>query len=114
MRYIFLVLLSLTTSISISFAHSPLTSSTPHTSQTLPAPFERFQFTFGGVTKLVKITIETESGTRSDLDLSNNRSAQIEHVVKSEPISPGYYVVYWRALSDDGHPIKGSIPFRVR
>lgn len=114
MRYLFLVIISLATMVNVALAHSPLTSSVPKTSQTVPAPFENFEFTFGGMTKLVKITVETEAGDKTDLDLSNHRAPQLEHIVKSEPLSPGHYVVYWRALSDDGHPIKGSIPFKVR
>ena len=114
MRYLFLVIISLATMVNVALAHSPLNSSVPKTSQTVPAPFENFEFTFGGMTKLVKITVETEAGVETDLDLSNHRAPQLEHIVKSEPLSPGHYVVYWRALSDDGHPIKGSIPFKVR
>ena len=114
MRYLFLVILSLATMINVTLAHSPLTSSVPKTSQTVPAPFDSFQFTFGDMTKLVKITVETEAGEKTDLDLSNHSAPQLEHIIKSEPLSAGHYVVYWRALSDDGHPIKGSIPFKVR
>ena len=114
MRRLFLVISSVFFMINSSLAHSPLTSSVPSTGQTVPAAFDSFQFTFGESAKLVKITIQTEAGVKTDLDLSSNSAAQKEHIVKSEPLAPGFYTVYWRALSNDGHPIKGSIPFKVR
>ena len=114
MRHLLLVILSMFFMVSSSLAHSPLTSSVPATSQTVPAAFDSFQFTFGESAKLVKITIQTEAGAKTELDLSNNSTPQKEHLVKSDPLAPGHYTVYWRALSDDGHPIKGSIPFKVR
>lgn len=114
MRYLLFVILSFVFAVNLSLAHSPLTSSVPTTSQTVPSKFNSFQFNFGETTQLVKITIQTEAGAKTDLDLSNNRTPQKEHIVKSEPLAPGIYTVYWRALSDDGHPIKGSIPFKVR
>ncbi|MBO6918313.1 MAG: copper resistance protein CopC [Rhizobiaceae bacterium] len=114
MRQLLLIILSTLLMVYFANAHSPLTSSVPSTSQTVPAAFDSFQFTFGESAKLVKITIQTEAGAKTELDLSNNSTPQKEHIVKSEPLAPGFYTVYWRALSNDGHPIKGSIPFKVR
>lgn len=114
MRHLLFVILSLIFAVNLSLAHSPLTNSIPSTSQTVPSQFDSFQFTFGEAAQLVKITIQTEAGAKTELDLSNNSTPQKEHIVKSEPLAPGFYTVYWRALSNDGHPIKGSIPFKVR
>ncbi|PZG15755.1 copper resistance CopC family protein [Nonomuraea aridisoli] len=30
------------------------------------------------------------------------------------PLAPGAYVIGWRVVSSDGHPIEGEIPFRVK
>lgn len=31
-----------------------------------------------------------------------------------QPLAPGAYVIGWRVVSSDGHPIEGEIPFRVK
>lgn len=114
MRQLLLIILSSLFMVHFAIAHSPLKSSVPTTSETLPANFDSFELTFGEAAKLVKITVQTEAGAKTDLDLSSNSAPQKEHIVKSEPLAPGFYTLYWRAISDDGHPIKGSIPFKVR
>ncbi|MEV4112771.1 copper resistance protein CopC [Nonomuraea sp. NPDC049695] len=32
----------------------------------------------------------------------------------SQPLAPGAYVIAWRVVSTDGHPIEGEIPFSVK
>ncbi|MEO3868011.1 copper resistance protein CopC [Nonomuraea sp. B12E4] len=39
------------------------------------------------------------------------------HLVLAEvpqPLAPGAYVIAWRVVSSDGHPIEGEIPFSVK
>ncbi|MEQ4721550.1 copper resistance protein CopC [Nonomuraea sp. B19D2] len=31
-----------------------------------------------------------------------------------QPLAPGSYVIAWRVVSSDGHPIEGEIPFSVK
>ncbi|MEV1179018.1 copper resistance protein CopC [Nonomuraea sp. NPDC049784] len=32
----------------------------------------------------------------------------------AQPLAPGAYVIAWRVVSSDGHPIEGEIPFSVK
>lgn len=35
-------------------------------------------------------------------------------IVPVEPVPPGAYTVYWRAISQDGHAVRGDFGFQIR
>lgn len=95
-------------------AHSPLKQSDPKSNATIDAPLEMISLTFGKEARLIKLILETQDGSEMEIDLSNNKSTNKDHTIKTAPILTGNYILKWRALSTDGHPIKGSIPFNVK
>lgn len=95
-------------------AHDSLVSSSPADGAVLPAPPPIVELTFSGeVTDLGSaLVIEDESGAAVQ-----NAPPTIEGTVIRSPLppdlGPGTYLVRWRVVAEDGHPIEGSFGFSV-
>jgi copper transport protein len=69
---------------------------------------EAVQFDLGGV------TLTTASGSPVVIGKAHHRAGADDVVEASVPtLSPGVYVVGYRIVSADGHPVSGNIVFRV-
>jgi copper transport protein len=115
---------------SVALAHASVVSTSPEAGATVAQAPKQVTITFdqgvsvptGGVRILneraerirvqkPRVTSETSQSSRAK---PANQADQPNTVALTVPTLPrGAYVVSWRALSDDGHPIRGAFTFRV-
>ncbi len=102
-------------STSSALAHSELKRSTPAAGSTVVAPTS-LELTFSDSVNLrFSKVILTDSGA-IEAKIGEPALSEDGHtlvVPVSAPLSPGKYVVYWDALSQDGHKVKGEFRFAV-
>lgn len=98
-----------------AFAHSPLKSTSPENNAKLDDVPEMLHLTFSKPARIVKVVMTHTNGDASHetkLKLPNKEIANEIHLTP-EFMGTGEYVVDWRALSEDGHTIKGEFSFTV-
>lgn len=97
-------------------AHAVVTSSTPTDGQTLVTPPQEVQITFSESVSadLGGLTVLNSSGERVDNDDSKigANGVVLSTTVKPE-LADGTYVMNYRVVSSDGHPISGAVVFGV-
>jgi methionine-rich copper-binding protein CopC len=96
-------------------AHSPLKSTSPADGAILTSVPDELIMVFGKPARVVKIVVvNEESETRLDLPAKKPVS-ELSVILPDElrAIGSGSYAVEWRALSIDGHAIKGKFAFTV-
>jgi copper resistance protein C len=104
------VLLAITGSAAL--AHTTLQSSTPASGSVLTASPPALTLTFADPLQLTAITLVTASGERN-LAFRPGGSARTFSVQRPR-FEPGRNEVRWRALSQDGHVMEGSIIIVLR
>ena len=113
----------------VVFAHSPLNSISPKNNEILSQAPEQIKMNFKSDAKLVKVTLLKQSGEEKDTIVSNlfsksdNKKIKIEddalmkmspkHIIGLPKLTSGKYLFQWRAMSKDGHLIKGDINFII-
>ena len=107
------IALSLTL-ICAALAHSPVKSTQPANGASVAEPPETIVIEFDGDVRLTKVTVTSDGGAMSTLDLSGAKSFAVEHTLSAPDLSAGMYTVEWRALAKDGHAMKGSFSFSVK
>ena len=86
----------------ISYSHSQLTDILPKSNIVYTKTPSKIELTFRSKVKLIKIDLKkyTERSKNFKLPMPN--------------ITSGKYNIFWRALSPDGHIIKGKSEFEVK
>ena len=106
-------LLAISLQVLPSAAHSPLISSSPADGDVLAAAPQAINMKFRSTARLVRLAL---TGAQSgDVTLSE-KHLMVEkqrHTVALPAIAADEYEVRWRALSADGHLVKGSFSFTV-
>lgn len=113
----------------VVFAHSPLNSISPKNNEILSQAPEQIKMNFKSDAKLVKVTLLKQSDEDKDTIVSNlfsnsnNKKIKIEddalmkmstkHIIGLPRLISGKYLFQWRAMSKDGHFIKGDINFII-
>ena len=114
----------------VVFAHSPLNSITPKNNEILSQAPEKITMIFKSEAKLIKITLEKQKNTKQASMISNffskgngenikikeNALMQIskKHSIELPKLTSGKYFFKWRAMSEDGHIIKGNLKFNIK
>ena len=112
-----------------ALAHSPLDSSFPKDGEKVDMAPPEIILVFKSPTKIIKVEIEKLSDKKrksllgklfsSDdsksvlLDTSFLLKLEERHVISVPSLEVGDYKVFWRALAEDGHVIKGEFSFTV-
>ena len=95
-------------------AHSPLQSVTPSDGAVLTAAPEAIEMRFRGGARLIRFQLVNDAdGTKVGLGESHLMVESDEHRIILPPLPVGDFTVSWRALSEDGHVIKGGFSFSV-
>ena len=98
-------------------AHAYLTKTYPSPSATLDSPPKYVALTFDeAVEPRFAIISVTDKDAHQVTDGSITRSPANPDtlIVPLQPHLPeGWYLVYWRAISVDGHPVQGAFTFAV-
>jgi methionine-rich copper-binding protein CopC len=97
-----------------AMAHSPLNATTPANEATIAAAPTELMLDFKGEVRLTKVSMTHAPHDSIDLDLSSNKGFITDYSVPMEGMGNGAYVIDWRGLGKDGHPMKGSFTFTVQ
>jgi copper transport protein len=98
-------------------AHAYLVRTTPASSVVLKAPPPSVQLTYDEAVepRFAIISVTDPSGTQETTGPVRRSTANPDTlVVPLRPHLPsGWYLIYWRAISVDGHPVQGAFTFAV-
>ncbi|MEZ0578660.1 copper resistance protein CopC [Nocardioides sp. MH1] len=94
-------------------AHASLVSTDPADGQVLQQAPEEVTLTFDEPVRVVDDGVEVYDATGEPLGV--DAAARDEAVTADLPsdLADGSYVVVWRVISDDGHPVAGSLTFHI-
>ncbi|MEC0091610.1 copper resistance CopC/CopD family protein [Paenibacillus macquariensis] len=99
------------------YAHAYLQQSTPSANETvLGSPSKiTLQFNESIQPAFHSIQVTNSSGERVDLDdshIADNQPKTLEGSVQPN-LPDGLYIIGWKIISGDGHPLEGNIPFQI-
>lgn len=94
-------------------AHSPLISSSPGDGDVLAAVPKAIEIKFRGAVRLVRLALTGAQSGEVTLSEEHLMVEKQRHTVALPAIAADEYEVRWRALSADGHVVKGSFSFTV-
>ena len=95
-------------------AHSPLLSSSPADGASVTAAPEAFKMRFKGMARLVRFTLAGEISGDIELGKDHLMVEAQEHTIRLPVLGADGYEVRWRAMSADGHVIKGGLSFTIQ
>ena len=112
---IFIFLLFILNSTS-SYSHSQLTEILPKDNVIYTKIPPQIQLKFRSKVKLIKINLNkiADDNQKIKLDLTSFKERSKEFKIPMPSITSGKYNILWRALSPDGHIIKGKSEFEVK
>jgi copper transport protein len=99
-----------------SWAHAALLRTAPEASVTLSAPPKQVALTYSeAVEPRFAIVSVTDAGGKQQATGPPRRSPANPDtlLVPLKRTHEGWYLVYWRAISVDGHPVRGAFTFAV-
>jgi methionine-rich copper-binding protein CopC len=95
----------------LAWGHARLVKSVPADGSTGSAP-QKFVLTFAESATLTALSVQRDAEPAQKI-APLPASAAAEITVSAPPLSPGKYVMAWRAVGDDGHVMPGKIKFTV-
>ncbi|WP_188193291.1 copper resistance CopC family protein [Nonomuraea sp. SYSU D8015] len=106
--------LSVSLSGSPAYAHDALKRSSPaKDAEVSAASVEEIELEYTASVKFPFVVLRDAAG--KEVPLSKPRLAGPKVFAEvGRPLAAGAYVIAWRVVSSDGHPIEGEIPFRVK
>ncbi len=97
------------------FAHSQLIEILPEDNVTYNEAPPHIEMKFKSEVKLIKIDmIRFDNKEKVKLDTGTLKNKSKEFVISMPQLDTGIYRFQWRALSPDGHIIKGKSDFEVK
>lgn len=112
MKSILLSIYILFTAVTVSTAHSVVTKSHPENGASLSVAPDRIDVSFSKPTRIVKASLSHNKGAPIKLTLSTKEPTKMV-TFTPVPKAAGDYNINWRALSKDGHVLKGSLQFSI-
>jgi copper transport protein len=97
-------------------AHAVLESTSPAASGTVNAPPIEASLTFSEPVepRFAVISVTNAAGEQQAAAAPSRSPENVRTLtVPLRPISQGWYLVYWRVISADGHPVRGAYTFAV-
>ena len=100
----------------LSYSHSQLTEILPRENVVYSKAPLQIKLKFRTNVKLVKINLNkiNDENQKIKLDLDSFTERSKDFAVPMPKISPGEFNILWRALSPDGHVIKGKSYFEIK
>lgn len=96
-------------------AHAGLRASEPAASAVLERSPSRIALTFGEAVEIVfgAIRLYDDAGALVRLGAPRHEGAPSVVVADVPELAPGSYLVAWRVVSTDGHPVQGAYTFQI-
>ena len=99
-----------------AFAHAGLVRTVPTASVVVnrPPPVVLLTYTEAVEPRFAVVSVTNAAGTQETAGSPRRSSADAKTlVVPLRHVGPGWYLVYWRVISVDGHPVRGAFTFAV-
>jgi copper transport protein len=100
-----------------ALAHAALLSTTPEASVTVDKPPRTVSMTFSEAVepRFATVSVTDPNATRETAGPPQRSSANPDTLVTplKTGLPQGWYLVYWRVISADGHPVKGAFTFAI-
>ncbi|TYB65331.1 copper resistance protein CopC [Nonomuraea sp. PA05] len=107
-----LLTLPLTLPVSPAYAHDTLKRSSPARDAEVTS-VEEIELEYSASVKFPFVVLHDAAG--KEVTLGKPRlDGPVVFAEVPQPLPPGSYVIAWRVVSSDGHPIEGEIPFNVK
>ena len=100
----------------LAWGHATLLGTQPQASGVLTQPPTEVRLTFSErIEPRFAVISVTDAGGNQQIAGSPARTADDENAifVPVKTLSQGWYLVWWRIISADGHPIRGAFTFAV-
>lgn len=94
-------------------AHSELRASEPANGARLAAPPLRVILRFNEAVQLTAVALHDEAGRTTRLPLPRDTTPRAAEQLDTPALAPGGWRLEWRAISADGHPVRGTIRFTI-
>ena len=113
-KILFTIILTFYTTI--GHTHSQLINIFPNNNIIYTKTPSKIDLTFKSKVKIIKIYLKEISGDRKKvvINLKNHKERAKNFKIPMPEISLGKHNIFWRALSSDGHIIKGKSKFEVK
>ncbi|MFI7419867.1 copper resistance protein CopC [Nonomuraea sp. NPDC049684] len=95
-----------------ALAHDTLKSSSPAKNAQVSA-IERIELEFNAHVQFPFVVLHDAAGKAVEVGKPRVDGPKVAADVPRQP-APGSYVIAWRVVSSDGHPIEGEIPFVMK
>lgn len=112
MLVVFILLLIFTLPTAV-FAHTELSSSSPEAGQVITEETKEISLTFGGEIESLSTMTLVKDGQEIQFESIQAQGNQLIGLLGSS-LESGSYIIHWNIAGEDGHPIKGDIPFSVQ
>lgn len=99
-----------------AFAHAALLHTVPQASGTVNTPPHQVALTYSEAVepRFAIVSVTDAAGRQQTAGPPRRSPANADTLlVPLKPIGEGWYLVYWRAISVDGHPVRGAFTFAV-
>ena len=94
-------------------AHSPLTSTNPSDGAVVARAPEAIEMNFRGKARLIRFSLTGADNGEVALGKDHLMVEASYHRVTLPPVGADEFTAEWRAMSEDGHILKGDFSFRV-
>jgi copper transport protein len=97
-------------------AHATLSKTSPSASVTLPRPPAQVSLSYSEPIEARFAIVSVTDATGKQVTAGSPHGATGDPatlVTRLKPIPSGWYLVYWRVVSADGHPVRGAFTFAV-
>ncbi|MEV7965950.1 copper resistance protein CopC [Sphaerisporangium sp. NPDC088356] len=95
-----------------ALAHDSLKSSSPAKDSTV-SRLDQIELEFSAHASFPVVVLHDAAGRRFESGPPRTDGSKVFESVAG-PLPPGGYVIAWRIVSSDGHPVEGEIPFTVQ
>jgi methionine-rich copper-binding protein CopC len=99
-----------------AWAHAALLRAVPSPSQTLNTPPKQLALTYSEAVepRFAIVSVTDAAGHQQTAGPPTRSPANIDTlVVPLKQLGEGWYLVWWRVISEDGHPVRGAYTFAV-
>ena len=97
-------------------AHAALLATSPAASRVAPHTVSDVELTFSEVVepRFAVVSVTDRTGRQVAREAASRSAANPRTIVRPvQRLRPGWYLVYWRVISADGHPVRGAFTFAV-